>query len=397
MIWVQGKHTTGDQSFESAVLVGKDLREEVMKSHRSPDRDDGNNSNNHNSKFPLEVKTFLVVFFGFLGFIVQFQGFRLSNWSCSVAQLVATMLTTMIRAIVRRDVTKTPRDIRAPEGYELDYLTLSIVGLGGGFAGDPKFSDTPELSFEFTDGIAMGLNGSKLEFERKVDLDSLSKSNSESESKSGSNPHAQAEVNTQEVPKPDSQAQRAMELRARLARITRWKGPKFEEAVILANSIEAALNVLKPTLEEPASVWIDVYTNNNQQYSEKHLQKVAFTLAKTSTERGEPEWKVNTEEIEAALSLAAFCIHSAKEHGLRSDEVLEQKSDWLRTSDTGEVYSRVLGGSDLLGTLLWWTDNERASYELSTFIGHSKFSGTEKPRLGFRIGETKSLGKFHIL
>ena len=65
---------------------------------------------------------------GLLGFVAQFQGLRFSNWSCSIAQLIALGVATVLRAWVRRSMTKTPVAIPANNDYILAHLTLAIVG-----------------------------------------------------------------------------------------------------------------------------------------------------------------------------------------------------------------------------------------------------------------------------
>ncbi|KAF7914824.1 hypothetical protein EAE99_010525 [Botrytis elliptica] len=63
---------------------------------------------------------------GIIGFILQFEGFRGISWVCSIAQLVAISIMTVVRAIIRRGMLDRPIDQKIPEKYEIDWLALRI-------------------------------------------------------------------------------------------------------------------------------------------------------------------------------------------------------------------------------------------------------------------------------
>ncbi|TGO36310.1 hypothetical protein BHYA_0129g00310 [Botrytis hyacinthi] len=63
---------------------------------------------------------------GIIGFILQFEGFRGISWVCSIAQLVAILIMTVVRAIIRRGMLDRPIDQKIPEKYKLDCLTIRI-------------------------------------------------------------------------------------------------------------------------------------------------------------------------------------------------------------------------------------------------------------------------------
>jgi hypothetical protein len=56
------------------------------------------------------------------GYILLFIGLRGLNWSVTIAQLSATLLMTILRAILRRGLTATPEVFPIPSEYELDWL-----------------------------------------------------------------------------------------------------------------------------------------------------------------------------------------------------------------------------------------------------------------------------------
>ncbi|KAF7893765.1 hypothetical protein EAF00_007279 [Botryotinia globosa] len=63
---------------------------------------------------------------GIIGFVLQFEGFRGISWACSIAQLVAIMIMTVVRAIIRRGMLDKPIAQKIPEKYEIDWLALKI-------------------------------------------------------------------------------------------------------------------------------------------------------------------------------------------------------------------------------------------------------------------------------
>ncbi|KAF7885987.1 uncharacterized protein EAF02_004496 [Botrytis sinoallii] len=63
---------------------------------------------------------------GIIGFILQFEGFRGISWVCSIAQLVAISIMTVVRAIIRRGMLDKPIAQKIPEKFEIDWLALRI-------------------------------------------------------------------------------------------------------------------------------------------------------------------------------------------------------------------------------------------------------------------------------
>jgi hypothetical protein len=148
IFWVQKKHEAGDQSFESYILQSKKTQPHVLTSCRSiylaaeksktsteplPTVDLADHDSNMLDELSRPKKRILAaVVFGIAGFAAQFEGLRLINWSCSIAQLVALALATILRAVIRRGMSVVPNDFKALDGYELDHLALSVVGSGDG-------------------------------------------------------------------------------------------------------------------------------------------------------------------------------------------------------------------------------------------------------------------------
>jgi hypothetical protein len=74
-----------------------------------------------------ETFTVLGVFLGGFGFVAQFMGLRGLAYPCSIAQLVAIFLMTLIRALIRRRLGRIPLYCPALTEHELEYLAHRIV------------------------------------------------------------------------------------------------------------------------------------------------------------------------------------------------------------------------------------------------------------------------------
>lgn len=128
LYWIQKRHTVGDNNLDPYILYAQEFNDEIYESHRAEekshnDRNDksfklksglpsfkfhrflGRSQNKHKDPEPY-TKT--AVGLGILGFVAQFQGLRFSNWTCSILQLIALGIATLLRAWVRRNMTKTP-------------------------------------------------------------------------------------------------------------------------------------------------------------------------------------------------------------------------------------------------------------------------------------------------
>ncbi|TEY73120.1 hypothetical protein BOTCAL_0083g00330 [Botryotinia calthae] len=76
--------------------------------------------------FWLNTLCVIGTFTGITGFVLQFEGFRGISWACSIAQLVAIMIMTVVRAIIRRGKLDSPVAQNIPQQYEMDWLSLRI-------------------------------------------------------------------------------------------------------------------------------------------------------------------------------------------------------------------------------------------------------------------------------
>jgi hypothetical protein len=319
ILWLQKRNFVGDQGFDSFLLVAKKECDEILTSRRRA------KDNNH-----LAVLAVLGVVFGILGFVAQFEGFRLSNWSNTIAQLVAVFLMTVLRAVVRRGLTTRPVNEKLPESYEMDWLALKIAddpNFLKGF-GDSNGQDQPVPTWKITTPI----HGSNLALRSKQDR-------------------------TQ----PLGKGQKAMKIRQRLGELTGWAGPASEEAISVANAIEVVMNKLLSSEPQETLIWslnviIDGSKDDSGELNEP--PKIEFTVTK-SDPQSKHQWKADATEIEAALSLWSY--HFWKQYDdSRTLPVLSKSGsrDWLRPTESTLARScrRVLGrDTDALHRdLAWW-------------------------------------------
>ncbi len=416
LYWVQKQHTAGDNSFNPYILYAQELNDKVHESHRAPvnsqnDRDD----NNRRSILSL-LKTFprlfgrhlttFAVAIGVLGFVAQFQGLRFSNWTCSIAQLIALGIATTLRAWVRRSMTKTPVGILVHNDYILDHMSLAIVGQG------PEPFRSPRLSISF------GVNTiPKLRCTTNLPSINLQHSN--------------------EPEKGPNLAQQALDLRVRLGRLTKWTGPKHQEAIKLSNSIETALERLnfsrESELGERYAVVLGVDTYRTMPYVPPtsvpgSQEKVELYLNKTRN-----KWKVDDAQLEALLSLVSYHAWAAEHKrwntgetdrgkntarlepwGQRTKEKSHENSrsiGWLRAkAPESRIYAKVVGKSSpkLMSDLRWWiSDTEQVLKEARTIYtcrgtrvladfadplsdAEVKCDKVERPALGFYVNDETS-------
>jgi hypothetical protein len=266
---------------------------------------------------------------GITGFVLQFQGIRLSGWPASVAQLLAVFTMTVVRAVIRRRLAEKPSAHELPEQHEMDYLALRM-------AGDDHIFDDPAAAHSY--------DQSPLYWEIATP-------------KAAENPALRPKSESLMGGAP-GKAQRAMKIRQRLGQLTRWQGPAFKEAIIVAKAIELIMNRL---VDWPAPVCIlrlrvNLRRPNSPGGRETPNtdQEIEFAFTKKGA-----TWKVDATEIEAALSLWQYHIfRQPRRPPLKSGE------DWLRAADR-ELSSkchRVLGRTTgaLEQDLGWWIHEDSA-------------------------------------
>ena len=391
LYWVQKQHTAGDNSFDPYILYAGKVTDEIRESRRAQEKvwsdQDDDFLVTQDSK-PYKTTTFAVVI-GVVGFLAQFQGLRFLNWTCSIAQLIALGIATILRAWVRRRMTKTPVAIPVNNDHILDNLTLAIVGKG---RSEPRFPN-PE-AFR-SPGLFLAFGVTTI-----PELRAISNSDSKDQGQPRSiysnrantepvDPSFQAPIDAQlptDNNKKPGLAQQALDLRVRLGHITEWTGAKSQEAIVLSNSIETTLERLSPRL--PATLGgkcavilrVDTYRNIPRAPSTSMSdcqEEVQLHLIKEGD-----KWKVNDSQLEALLSLVSYSLWAAEqskrmrvetdrgmspvrldssEHSIKAQSLANGRSTgWLRAkAPDSKLCYKVVGKSrpKLLCDLFWWTPN----------------------------------------
>ena len=381
LYWVQKQHTAGDNSFDPYILYAGELKSEVLESHRAEEKgqSDRDDASLEEKPKPYKWTTFAVVI-GILGFLAQFQGLRFLNWTCSIAQLIALLVATILRAWVRRSMNKTPVAVPVNNDYILDNLALAIVGKG------PSGSDFPSSEALRAPGLSLAFGVTAIPKLRPINI-----AGSKDQGQSGSvyssraslqpiDPTSQTLDNVQtstEIETTPSLAQQALDLRVRLGRLTRWTGAKSQEAINLSNSIEAALERLSPQLpaEYGGRYAVVLHVNTYRNIPHAFREEVELYIIKDGD-----RWKVDDAQLEALLSLVSYSAWVAEQnrgkreetdkgksparldssgHSVKEQSIKDSRSiGWLRAkAPDSHIYHRVFGKSSpkLLSDLFWWT------------------------------------------
>ncbi|KAL2198382.1 hypothetical protein P885DRAFT_33150, partial [Corynascus similis CBS 632.67] len=111
LVWLQRSGTVNDQAFGSFAIFPQHAQVLVKTSQRASTRGISHRGGTRES---------------ICGYIVQFTGLRGMHWSASVAQLGATILMTILRAWVRRNLAGRPRALPIVSGHELDWLAMTF-------------------------------------------------------------------------------------------------------------------------------------------------------------------------------------------------------------------------------------------------------------------------------
>jgi len=136
--WLQRGTIVNDQQFDSYFIQSQSSRSSVsgirrLLSYAFPKIWQNTNAGIQINKsrkakgLTQENLTTLATFVGMCGFVVQFIGLRGMNWSVTIAQLVATAIVTILRAVIRRGlVLDQVKPEKLPTGYELDWTAQKI-------------------------------------------------------------------------------------------------------------------------------------------------------------------------------------------------------------------------------------------------------------------------------
>ncbi|KAK1729114.1 uncharacterized protein BDZ83DRAFT_67527 [Colletotrichum acutatum] len=333
LVWLQQTKTVSDQLFDSFAIYAKTKRSFITTSERRRNeiKPPGSHSNheatqetapsNETPGGSLELKTTIGTAVSLSGYILQFVGLRGLHWSVSIAQLGAILLMAGVRAWVRRGLANPPESLQTRPGFELDWFATTFADIldSQWIPGDLRVSKA-ELKAETWKFV-------RLQAHIKVFEDDV--------------PQTSSTVST---------AHRIVMIRRDLAQLASWQGPASAEAVSLARSIEATMNILFRDSKQSNFAWSLVAHGGELIY---------FRLS-----RIEGKWNAHADELEAALSMWLFSVDELEKNEETNHQniVGDNKDDkWLRVKGSPSSPGlRVLGPytESLHRDLAWWMPTE---------------------------------------
>lgn len=269
VIWLQqGGQTVGDQLFES---FARRSNEKVITSHKA------RGSGSSRGRFTLVT---VAVSTALIGFIGQFVGLRAMHASVTVAQLVAVLIMTALRACahIQRQSENEIKDPDQVDGHELDWLAKDLRKC---------------IKWEIVTGFDY--------------------------------PDYSIDTGSEDEGQDESMA--VMKMRARLGRLSKdWKLESRIKVKILQNAIEATMNDISTTMklkdewkDKSSFTWI---LPVNAQFKstpalephftslgattagvESQSWKVHLTISRAKDEDSWGPWRTDRSELEAVLCL----------------------------------------------------------------------------------------------
>jgi hypothetical protein len=407
IFWLQKKHIVGDSSFDSFLIMAKGSRTRILNSRRGDESaepktkeisDDSSYTDNEKKKgFHHDFGTILHylvvigVFTGLSGFVLQFEGFRGLSWSCSIAQLVAILIMTTLRAVVRRGLLRKPYTKQIPFEHEMDWLALKIGFNDDFFKRDGNLENVPkdkEPNPSQIPSIAPTLSPpppyskwdvvcqpespaitGKLSKVPTVEQDEQSQSeiekgplaNVEPEAEGGKTKGYSKSAEAAGRPRQISDippAEKVVRVRRRLGQLTNWANPASELAISIAKSVEIVMNQFLGDSKMNCFTWeLDVKIAPKQ----GHDSEIRWTYPKllfTALKDRKKGWKTDSTYIEAVLSLWIFRTNKAIREQTSQMKNDEKNEDWLRSTKAGVTGSffQVLGPDTktLRNDISWW-------------------------------------------
>ncbi|KAI9736241.1 MAG: hypothetical protein M1834_001127 [Cirrosporium novae-zelandiae] len=366
VFWLQKDHTVSDQSFNSFFIMARSTRQSILTSRRKDDSDltqytakTTQNQAMHHTKHSrnsdkiykfisnaLRLQTLAIAraLTGLSGFVLQFEAFRGMSWVCSIAQLIALLLMTILRAYVRRNLLDRPHTEGMDEGYEMDWLALRVGScpdylkdIAGGLPDLSRCANCGKMYKDKNSSERDQLHCQVPEWEI------FSKPGCLAIPGSFKNPR-------ESTPEGSAIPQEVVNARKRLAELTRWIGPAYGDTISIVNAIEKVMNRFFPLGEQSRNhfVWfLDARVFNEQSISDElnpfkpETGKIKFVVEKD--EKG--MWKADSREIEAALSLWIYHFRKRGQQVIEIQETSHEVSDWLRPTESSMEMEpfRVLG------------------------------------------------------
>ena len=359
VVWLQREHIVGDQAFDSYLLMQNKKYTEVLTSRRAKSSVPAGGQNT--GRLSRSFFTLLGTGVGLIGFICQFQGFRSVHWLCAIAQLGATGIMTLIRALIRGGFTVGPEVKSVDKDHEIDELAMKLAkdekwlwndsvpklatnGRERDKESAPAGSGTPQpqTTDESTE-VATGelLNtGEDLGSEFQIRTEHLAHLS-----------YLDDAIPADRRSEEERYGQRAVDIGCRLRDMTQWKAPVSEAAISLAAAIKL---IMDEFLMGQKYLWIFDLQLGGRPYP------VRINVTSKATDIGGKRlWKDLSNKLESVLSLWVLDMTKEQEnqrHNLKYE---------MKTSDASKTHSkqpkRVVLGYDLNGTsreISWWSNGQ---------------------------------------
>jgi hypothetical protein len=245
LVWLQRSNVVSNQNFDPVAIFARKQFSKILVSRRSriqdqtktnqPDQTVPHQSVTNMYPPSVELLTILGTVTAFIGFVLQFQGFRALHWSASIAQLVATLLMTLLRMWVRRQVIVRPDVLPVPDHHILDWIGMEIAmlwekpGIKRPSINDRNDRHKP-LSWEIF------IHDKNLASTGEWDVD-------------------RSECSTLHSQPQTMIAQHVVNIRRHLGQLTNWTGRASTLAISVADSIEAVMYALYDHCELTRFTW----------------------------------------------------------------------------------------------------------------------------------------------
>jgi len=262
-----------------------------------------------------------------------------------MAQLAATGIMTLVRALIRRGISTKPYTRKLEEGFELNWLARALL------KGPENFGPRPKKNAECTEPVTQQPNQGTASTISAPGRAKTVYLESTLGVIAGGNPKLCVRNKSE---KPMS----LVKIRQNLGRLSQWRSLASEPAVTVANAIEVVMNTLFRFEDgiTTFSWFMDVQlegADGKSQDSESHHEQVSLTVKKDNASKS---WIAIPEEVEALLSLWFQHAHDAEcnEKQLRINPT-SASNDWLRRKPQ-KKNMRFLGPDTpaLRRDLQWW-------------------------------------------
>ncbi|RSM09365.1 hypothetical protein CEP52_004221 [Fusarium oligoseptatum] len=292
-----------------------------------------------------ETITSLATLLAVSGFVLQFVGLRGMHWSASIGQLIATLIMTIIRVSIRKNLAVFPKSFSLHPEHELDWLALTLsskdddesclLSSSSSSTSEEKTKDGHDVSWhKSTQGPGW--------------MDALCVDEKLLFSTEG---HKLMPTTDRQGP-TTSTLNKVVQLRRDLGKLADWPGMASQEAISTARAIEIALDELSRTFEEDLGQATGRFSWRMQIGS----NWIDFHVEQSGRNR-----KVLADEIDAALSLWIYHIKCTNHPVTPEPSTTEQDDSWLRTrGETPKRSLRLLGSSSkrLEQDLRWWVPDQ---------------------------------------